>query len=869
MAAQRRSASLAGGTVIGRYRIGEFIGAGGMGEVYAATDLSLDRRVALKLLPGDSHADPARRERFLREARAASALNHPAVVSVYDAGVADGQLFIAMELLDGEPLSVWMRGRHDTPRALEIMAQVADGLARAHAAGIVHRDLKPDNVMVARGGFAKIVDFGIAKLIEPADSSERRPGDTAPEARLGTAAYMSPEQVAGRAVDHRSDIFSFGALLYEVLTRKQAFGGATHVDSMHAILHAQPSMAGLDLELQRIIRRCLAKDPEDRYQSIRDVALDLRDSMRSEPRPSPPAAKRRTLWTLIAALLIPLGAFVWFVLDKAATPGVGIIGAAPQRIMVRITNHGSVTTAAMSPDGRLVVYSAAEGELESLWVKQIATGTTVRLTPPFAGNYVNVRVSPDGTYVYYTATTREEHNVANLFEVPILGGQPRRVANDTEYGFTLSPDGTRVAFRRYNAIDREHRLTIASIQGGEDRVVLRRQFPDFIHSIAWSPDGKRIAFVGPLRRSSARGAIFELSLETGRVEEIRSTQVGLYAVEYMPDGSGFLAAAYDREQPPQVWYISRRGDLRKITSDISSYSSIRVAADGKSLIAVRDEPDSNVWVADAADGRNLRALTSGVGNLLGSGGVSWLGNEKVIYTSPVKGQSELMAVDVATGASVQLLRRMEGWDPAGSPDGKHIAYVSDDGGTTEVWVADATGNNARPVSDEGRAGQPSFADGGRRLVYTNFGADQYTWSVDLQSGAKKRLTDAPANRSTLSPDGKWLLARLRSPEPAVPLWRTVVLPASGPGEGRSFDVPRYAGRPELRWLPDGKSFSFIDWKDGVANVWIQDLSGGEPRQITFFDSGKVYAHAWSPDGKRVALSRGTPMSDVVMIRDFR
>jgi Tol biopolymer transport system component len=552
-----------------------------------------------------------------------------------------------------------------------------------------------------------------------------------------------------------------------------------------------------------------------------------------------------------------------------ATPAAASV-APEQRLMVRITNSGRVSTAAMSPDGRLVVYAASEGEMESLWVKQIATGTTVRLTPPFTGNYLDVQVSPDGTYVYYTAFTREETNVANLFEIPILGGQPRRVATDTEYGFTLSPDGTRVAFRRYNAIDREHRLTVASVDGGGDQVVLRRKFPQFIHSMAWSPDGKRIAFVSPADAKEMRGAIFELVLETGRVEEIKTTPFGgMYSVSYMPDGSGFLAAAFHRDQPPQVWFIPRTGsNLRKITSDISSYSSIRVAADGKSLIAVRDEPDANVWVAEARDGRNMRALTSGVGNFFGMGGVTWLGHDKVIYTALLRGRSGLLAVDAGGGEPVALLRRMEGWEPAGSPDGKQIAFVSDAGGTTEVWVADASGENAKPISHDGHAGQPSFADGGRTLVYTNFGADQFSWRVDLASGTRQRLTNMPANRSTLSPDGKWLLARLRSREPAVPLWNTVVLPASGPGTGRSFKVPRYPGRPELRWLPDSKSFSFVDWKDGVANVWLQDLSAAEPRQITFFESGDIFAHAWSPDGTRLVLSRGTPMSDVVQIRDF-
>ncbi|HJT16556.1 MAG TPA: serine/threonine-protein kinase, partial [Thermoanaerobaculia bacterium] len=264
---------LPSGTTIGRYVVEERVGAGGMGDVYSARDSVLGRPVALKILPESLAADRDRVERFMREARAASSLNHPAIVTVYDCGVARGVPYLAMELIDGESLGPWSRRN---PRKLTgVLAQIADGLARAHASGLVHRDLKPDNIMVARGGFAKILDFGIAKLIER--DAAPSPTETAPSALLGTAAFMSPEQIEGRAIDHRSDIFSFGCVIYAAIEGRSPFERESQVKTMNAVVNDAAPPLNAPQHLQRIAHRCLAKDPDERYQSIKDVALDLRE----------------------------------------------------------------------------------------------------------------------------------------------------------------------------------------------------------------------------------------------------------------------------------------------------------------------------------------------------------------------------------------------------------------------------------------------------------------------------------------------------------------------------------------------------------------------------------------------------------------
>src|SRR5450432_1736347 len=368
MSRRRPDGSIASGTIIDRYLVDVLLGTGGMGEVYAARDQQLGRTVALKILAPDRAADPSRVQRFLREAQLASSLSHPAIVTVYDSGsttLADGRVvyFLAMELVDGETLSVWARSARDPQKIVELLAIVADGLARAHASGIVHRDLKPQNIMVARGGHPKILDFGVAKLIEPqpgvADSSE-----TAPSQAVGTGAYMAPEQVEGVAVDHRADIFAFGAVMYEALTGRAPFARGTIVESMHAVLHDQPETPDVAPELARIIRKCLVKDREERYQSIKDVAIDLREAL-SAPSVGTSRAKARVHTGIAFGVAILLATFIALAFGRDRRNGPSAL-AAPNPVtplmMRRVTNSGNISAGAVSPDGNYIVHSTVDGE---------------------------------------------------------------------------------------------------------------------------------------------------------------------------------------------------------------------------------------------------------------------------------------------------------------------------------------------------------------------------------------------------------------------------------------------------------------------------------------------------------------------------
>ena len=854
---------------IGRYRVESLLARGGMSEVYLAHDGVLGRRVALKVLAA---RDPERVQRFIREAEAASSLNHPAIVSVYDSGdgVIDGEpvRFLAMELIDGQTLAEWAKSTRNRRQKLEVMAGLADGLARAHAHGIVHRDLKPDNLMVARGGYPKILDFGVAKLTERNGDGHHAVDATAEDALLGTVAYMSPEQAERSGVDRRSDIFSFGAVLYEVMTGRAAFRRATTVDTLHAIAHDAPPLDGVDPGLARVLRRCLAKSPDERYDSIHDVALDLRELARDTNEPKP---RRTMLGVLLTALcLVSAMAGVLSLLGDREPLAAGA-AASPVASMQRVTNNGQTFSGAISPDGRYVAYAAADGDTETLWIKQIATDTSVRVRPPSNVHYHAVAFAPDGNYVYYSASTREEPNVMDLYRVAPIGGEPEKIAADMEANFSVSPDGKEVAFRRFNVLQRDFILMVAATNERSEREVLRKRHPESIAGIAWLPRGREIVFAyfRPTPRTNMQFVAVDPRTGTQRplgVSEWRriADGRGIESYVWLPDGSGSLAALSIQRQPSQVWYAPNDAPPRRITSDISAYANLSVTADGSTILATRYDVSSNIWLVPL-DGGNPRPLTTGSGNRHGFGGVVWAG-KRVIFTSMTREGWLLTAVQ-PDGSPGEIGRFLGAWSPTISPDGSRVAYISEAAGTLDVWTATLDGAHPVRVTNGVRTASPQFFPDGQSLAFIWSTRDQTLWRTSLDGKQLVQLTTVPTFAPAVSRDGKWILCRLRSKGGDGPLWRTHLLTAEG-REVRQLPIPRFGNGPIFRWLP-GERIGYVDFKDGVANVWSANLEGGDARQLTHFDAGQIYAFDVSADGRSLAVVRGDPVSDLVLIRDFR
>src|SRR5439155_4410144 len=556
--------NIAAGTKLGRYEIRSQIGEGGMGEVYLAEDAELHRKVAVKVLPAELAGNSDRMRRFVQEAKAAAALNHPHIAHIYEIGEHEGVHFIAMEFVDGFTLRQLIHEKQtDLPKLLRYLQHAADGLAKAHAAGIVHRDLKPDNVMVTREGHAKILDFGLAKLIEPQGYSDQKPDregglsevatrlvqqHSTTGAVLGTVGYMSPEQAQGKVseIDHRSDIFSFGCILYEAITRHKAFEGKDAIDSLNKIIREQPTPITnfnpeVPYDLQRIVRRCLAKDPEERYQTIKDVAIEIKEVRRElrgragidttvpppstvgstihegtdasrisvaptslSPTPSsthPSSAEyivsgikqHKTVASVVVALLalvlagIGYGIYKWTA--KQSKPAPPFQSAK----FTRLTTSGKASDAAISPDGKYVAHVKTDAGQQSLWLRQVATTSDTQIVPPSWQNYYGITFSKDGDYIYYVLGEPNNPVTRALYQVSALGGASRKLIENVASPVTLSRDGMRLAFVRGSAT--QTALVVANADGTGERPVAVRKLPNPFSTggPSWSPDGKLFA----------------------------------------------------------------------------------------------------------------------------------------------------------------------------------------------------------------------------------------------------------------------------------------------------------------------------------------------------------------------------------------
>jgi eukaryotic-like serine/threonine-protein kinase len=901
---------------ISHYRIIERLGSGGMGTVWLAEDLNLGRRVALKFISEELARHPQALERLKSEARTASSLNHPNICTVYEIGEADGESFIAMEFIEGESLDRYMQQRSlALDELLDFAIQIADALDAAHSHGVIHRDIKPANIVVTRRGQVKVLDFGLAKLL-----GTRRPAEqptyagvtmatppellTSPGAAVGTTAFMSPEQARGKELDARSDLFSFGAMLYQMATGRLPFEGETAAVIFDGILNRDPVPPielnpALPPKLDEIILSALEKDRELRCQSAAEMRAELKrlkrdtssgrvllpaSSTRSGPagdqvpsrssehvsrstapaatsvlNPAIPTQHKWLLYSAIALVVViaaTAGIFLW---NKSRPRGFSL-----QNMRVtQVTNTGNAGAAALSPDRRYIVYVLREGAQESLWVQQLATGSNIQVLAPDLVHFVAVSFTPDGNYVMFVRTDKSSLNFRHLYQMPVLGGAPRQLVTDIDSAPAFSPDGRQIAYTRGILDPLGNNILVANADGSGERVLAKRPgFSPGTATVDWSPDGTAVATVSAEGRNNGAQWVLEtVSVKTGEVRDVHAFAVPAQAVAWLPDSSGLLVVGIDEQSGRgQIWFVSYPGgELSRFTNDLTNYDTccLDITRDGSSLTALQTTIASDIWVAKG-DGSNPQQITSG--EALGVLGLAWAGDRIVAGNSQAQWFS--MGADGANRAPISSDREPH-LDLSSCPDGKHLIYTTFHAGTLELWRSEADGTNAIKLAPRASIGGGFCTPDSKSVIY---GTNEGMWRVPIDGG-KSEKTDLPLTEAGFSPDGKLKFARLQKVEGGTLVSKIIVSAIGGGAPLYEFPVP--FGMQALRFTADSKALAYMLKRNRATNVWVQPLSGGAPKQITKFTNGDLFAFSWSRDGKQLAFARGERKTDVVMMSGFR
>jgi eukaryotic-like serine/threonine-protein kinase len=864
---------------ITHYRLLEPLGGGGMGVVYKAEDTKLKRTVALKFLPDELLEDPRTLERFELEAQAASSLNHPNICTIYDIDEQDGRRFIAMEFLEGRTLKHVIG---DTPRRIDEIIdaaiQIADGLEAAHAKGIVHRDIKPANIFLTDRGRVKILDFGLAKLVERTSERGAAGGPTLtiqeplthPGTAVGTVAYMSPEQAKGEPLDPRSDLFSFGIVLYEMSTARQPFAGDTTALVFDAILHKVPTSPvrlnpDLPAELERIIQKALEKDRRLRYQSAGDMRADLerlkRDSGAAEAVAelgrsakfagtaggAPP--KRKLPWILGSIGAVALAAIAIALLTGRRGPREDALPRLANAVKAS-TAMGAADYPSWSPDGRALVYQSDQTGNWDIWVSQVGSGQAVNRTADSPSDDLRPVWSPDGQWIAFFSN----RDGGGYFVMPGIGGNPRKVyswpAGDPyPINPQWSPDGARLAFVMEQRTPKVKivLLTIAT-QDAKEVVLQSSAINNVVIDLTWSPDGSWLAYSRGLSTTSATMELWLTKVATGECIRLTDGTRKEWSPTWRPDSRGIFFVS-DRGGVPDLWKLEigedgrLRGAPRQITTGVEMIHAA-LAGNGGKLAYTRGKMSRNVfripvladrpatW-ADAVQLTHEEAEIESLdisrdGRLLLSSDRS--GNWDVYLLSSGGGELQQMTSDTGIDAG-----------PRWKPDGSEVGFYSNRTGHRELWIMPVGGGPARQITNTPKDMLwPGWSPDGREIVAEGDGLSV----VSLPNGEIRALTgERTDDHADWSPDGRW-----------------IVFDSSRDGTRRLWRVPAAGGTPERltekesqcpRWSPDGKFIYSLGYNRQRDTIWAYSLAEKRERPLTAFSGrrGRLGRLGLCTDGK--------------------
>ncbi|QQS42262.1 MAG: serine/threonine-protein kinase [Acidobacteriota bacterium] len=864
------------GKTIGAYRVESLLGTGGMGEVYQAFDDKLKRNVALKILTAGLGGGSEPVKRFEVEARAISRLNHPGIVTIYDVGRFDGTNFIATELVEGRTIRDLTRGRVKVRDAVSIFIQVCGALSAAHKNGIIHRDIKPENLMLREDGYVKILDFGLAKLTEPDPGEEKLFLSTRKGSIIGTPAYMSPAQLSGEKIDHRTDLWSCGVVLYELLAGENPFKGPDRRATFSKILTELPPAPGtknseVPGDLDRVVMKLLEKNPSMGYQSADDLKADLK-RIRREIDSSPFVSvssgavryfRRRVFTPLrIAAglsLAIIAGAAFYFLYPWG---GEGTDWSNARSLQLTFQS-GTEVYPSLSPDGSSFIYASDKDGDFDIYLLRIGGSNEVNLTESSEADDTMPSFSPDGSSIAF----RSEREPSGIYVMGATGENPRRVA-DAGFDPAWSPDGKSIAiatrFQDVPAVRTPSAIWVVDINSGEKRMLI----DNYAHQPSWSADGKRIAFW--YTEDRGKRIVATIPSEGGEASDIASESNTNWNPRWSPAGN-FLYYASDRGGNTGFWRVpvdtssgKASGEHESVPTPAKFNRHPAFSSDGRRLIYVQTSARSNILTAPLGPGEKLSSepkwLTRGDFEIAapqilpdGSGFVARIVRET---------QDDLVFIDGSNGALNDLTN-----DPAFdryariSPDGKKIAFASDRSGIYQIWLMNLDGSGLVKLTDtQTIASIPAWSPDGKMLSYDSseqvFLLDMEKFATTGKAEVKMRLPKA-ANGGFFrvwdwSPDGKMVAGNFD------------LKAGSGVGvyrfeSGEYKRLTDYTSLPS--WMPDGRRLLFL--RDG--RPLFADIISGEITDAFPEIEGYVRNIAVSPDGKTVYFTLRESESNVWLL----
>ena len=896
---------LSAGTLLGHYRVTRRLGRGGMGVVYEAEDQKLRRSVAIKILPEATRSDLAALERFWREARAASSLNHPGICTIHELNESGDHPFIVMELLEGQSLDKLDRRAMPYPKLLDFGVQVADALDAAHKKGVLHRDIKPGNIFVSPSGQVKILDFGLAKFEDPdlnLATTLRDEGNenvaahvpqqllTSPGSTLGTIAYMSPEQARGEALDARSDVFSLGVVLYELATGKHPFIGSTTAVTFDHILNAAPTAPisinpELPLEFDGVLNKVLEKDREIRCQSAAELRVDLKRLQRKSSeghagrsiRPdagvqaaiaSPPAKKSRALPAALIVLVVVVtaGLLGWRMWPRAMPFSSMSVS--------QITDTGTLEGIALSGDGKFLAEVKNDAGQRTVWIRNLATNTDTQILSAYPSQYLGLTFSPDANYLYFTRETPDNGVVSRIYTMPVFGGTPRQIVLDVDSAPSLSPDGNRFVYLRWtpDRKDQYSEIHIADKDGSNDQLLYTSV--DKAEAPVWSPRGNEIAWIEVTGTTTAIVKIMDrASKKVKTIAQPSGTTFdrkdeGYSDLAWLPDDRHLLClyskAHSDREQ---IGILDIAGNgFRPVTNDVNAYSQIAITADGKTLATVLTNVDSSLAYYKGDGGK----IISSTPLRIAPTSLAWADEDRLFLITHSVGISQLERTtgtvqpidtgDLNIGHSVNICQ-----------DG-HILFtaIPKNGGEPRLFRMNGDGSEVTQLTDAGIVRAPFCTPDSHRAYFTvRDEADALLatlWSVPLAGGTPRKEFEAHTLGSfLLTRDAKFaaliLAHNLTESLEIVDLTSLRIVHRS------PLDLSYSEGASPL-FSPDGKAIVEGVISNGGNTLRYQPINGSPAHFMIDPTHNTITDFAWSPSGSKLGALQLRKSSDVVLITDL-